>query len=144
MRFQTCLIVWHSKEPVLSVDFHPTGRLATGGADNTVKIWRVRPSTSDDSVSVEFLSNLKRHTRAVNVVRFAPNGELLASGGDDGFIFLWKLEGEGQLRPSQTFGDEDDDSSLNKETWNIVATLRYLSYVLESKFSVLFRKRRRR
>jgi WD40 repeat protein len=49
---------------------------------------------------------------------------LLASGGDDGFIFLWKLEGEGQLRPSQTFGDEDDDSSLNKETWNIVATLR--------------------
>jgi WD40 repeat protein len=42
MRFQTCLIVWHSKEPVLSVDFHPTGRLATGGADNTVKvlIWK--------------------------------------------------------------------------------------------------------
>jgi WD40 repeat protein len=38
MRFQTCLIVWHGKEPVLSVDFHPSGRLATGGADNTVKV----------------------------------------------------------------------------------------------------------
>jgi WD40 repeat protein len=38
MRFQTCLIVWHGKEPVFSLDFHPSGRLATGGADNTVKV----------------------------------------------------------------------------------------------------------
>lgn len=38
MKYNTCLIVWHNKEPVLSLDFHPSGRLATGGADNTIKV----------------------------------------------------------------------------------------------------------
>lgn len=41
---------------------------------------------------MEFLSNLCRHTKAVNVVRFCPTKELLASGGDGGFVILSKKE----------------------------------------------------
>lgn len=38
MKVKTPLIAWHSKEPIFSLDFHPSGRLATGGADNDVKV----------------------------------------------------------------------------------------------------------
>ena len=41
MKLATPEIVWHSKEPLLSADFHragPSWRLATGGADNDVKV----------------------------------------------------------------------------------------------------------
>jgi hypothetical protein len=44
MRASTLEIIWHAKEPVLSVDFHPTdARLfATGGGDKDVKVGRGR------------------------------------------------------------------------------------------------------
>lgn len=45
----------------------------------------------DGKAIVEFLSNLARHTKAVNVVRFSPNGEILASGGDGALSLLWTV-----------------------------------------------------
>lgn len=41
MKLSTPEIVWHSKEPIFTADFHRNGpkwRLATGGADNDVKV----------------------------------------------------------------------------------------------------------
>ena len=38
MRVKTLQIVWHGKEPVYSLDFHPSGILATGGADKEIKV----------------------------------------------------------------------------------------------------------
>ena len=41
MHAKTLQVVWHAKEPVFSVDFHPDGTLATGGGDKDVKVsWR--------------------------------------------------------------------------------------------------------
>ncbi|XP_012735422.2 chromatin assembly factor 1 subunit B [Fundulus heteroclitus] len=127
MKVVTCEIAWHNKEPVYSLDFQPSQeghihRLATAGVDTTVRLWRVEQGPDGKAV-VEFLSNLVRHTKAVNVVRFSPNGELLASGGDDAAILLWKLNDSKEPEQAAMFQDEED-SQLNKESWSVVKTLR--------------------
>ncbi|XP_060944917.1 chromatin assembly factor 1 subunit B [Limanda limanda] len=127
MKVVTCEIAWHNKEPVYSVDFQHSAegrvrRLATAGVDTTVRLWRV-DTGSDGKAAVELLSNLARHTKAVNVVRFSPNGELLASGGDDAAILLWKLNDSKEPDQLPAF-QEDEDAQLNKESWSVVKTLR--------------------
>ncbi|KAM3862017.1 chromatin assembly factor 1 subunit B [Diretmus argenteus] len=127
MKVVTCEIAWHNREPVYSLDFqhNPDGRvhrLATAGVDNTVGLWRVEMGPDGKAV-VEFLSNLARHTKAVNVVRFCPTGELLASGGDDAVILLWKLNDSKEPEQAPAF-QEGEDAQLNKESWSVVKTLR--------------------
>ncbi|XP_065107439.1 chromatin assembly factor 1 subunit B [Paramisgurnus dabryanus] len=127
MKVVTCEIAWHNKEPVYSMDFQQNGggriqRLATAGVDTTVRMWRVDKGPDGKAV-VEFLSNLARHTKAVNVVRFSPAAELLASGGDDAAILLWKLNDNKEPEQVPTF-QEDEDAQLNKESWSVVKTLR--------------------
>ncbi|XP_077674819.1 chromatin assembly factor 1 subunit B isoform X2 [Eretmochelys imbricata] len=128
MKVITCEIAWHNKEPVYSLDFqHGTdgkiNRLASAGVDTAVRIWKVEKGP-DGKAIVEFLSNLARHTKAVNVVRFSPSGEILASGGDDAVILLWKLNDNKEPEPI-AFQDEDE-AQLNKENWTVIKTLRVL------------------
>ncbi|KFU91720.1 Chromatin assembly factor 1 subunit B, partial [Chaetura pelagica] len=126
MKVITCEIAWHNKEPVYSLDFQhgadgKINRLASAGVDTAVRIWKVEKGP-DGKAIVEFLSNLARHTKAVNVVRFSPSGEILASGGDDAVILLWKLNDSKESEPL-VFQDEDEDQ-LNKENWTVVRSLR--------------------
>ena len=46
-------IVWHNKEPVFGIDFHHNGsicRVATAGADQTVKVLNQPQTTSTKTV----------------------------------------------------------------------------------------------
>lgn len=80
---------------------------------------------------VEYLTTLSKHTAAVNVVRFSPNGHTLASAGDgkpssrqlylwpelicpDGNIILWVQSD----RPVHTFGESGDEAQ-DKEHWRL-------------------------
>ena len=40
----------------------------------------------EGKATVEFLSNLSRHSATVNVCRFSPDATLLATGGDGKFL----------------------------------------------------------
>jgi len=131
MKVKILEVLWHDKAPVHSVDMDATGRLATAGSDNNVRLWRLvfggqgEGSTGSsqthvaDAIEVEFLATLNRHQAPVNVVRFSPNGQRLASAGDDGLVLLWKFI---NAEPKKaTLGDEDEGG---KETWGIDKTLR--------------------
>ncbi|CCX30041.1 chromatin assembly factor 1 subunit B [Pyronema domesticum] len=103
-------------EPIYSAHFEPhgKGRLATAGGDNNVRIWKIE-GEGEERKPV-YLSTLSKHNQAVNVVRFCPRGEMLASAGDDGNIILW-VPAESNHRPAPAFGAEDDLE--DKETWRL-------------------------
>lgn len=50
-----------------------------------------------DHVKLELAADLARHQRAVNVVRWSPSGELLASGDDESVIFVWKKKEDNEV-----------------------------------------------
>ncbi|KAI0505819.1 WD40 repeat-like protein [Xylaria bambusicola] len=112
MKSTPLIINWHEKNaPIYSAHFEPhgKGRLATGGGDNSVRIWKVEGDGEDRRV--EYLSTLAKHSQAVNVVRWAPKGETLASAGDDGNVILWVPS---EIHNPTTFGNEGIE---DKETW---------------------------
>ncbi|WWD20746.1 hypothetical protein CI109_105222 [Kwoniella shandongensis] len=105
-------------------------RLATAGGDSKVRLWMIHPNIPSVSTSThaaltgqeitphppraEYLTTLSKHTAAVNVVRFSPNGQILASAGDDGNVILWVPSD----RPVVTFG-ENPDEVPDKEHWRL-------------------------
>jgi WD40 repeat protein/uncharacterized caspase-like protein len=76
---------------VISVAFSPDGRLiATGSADNTIKLW--------DAATGNQLRSVEGHTGPVNSVAFSPDGNVIASGSWDKTIKLWDVATGNQVR----------------------------------------------
>eukprot|EP00249_Psilotum_nudum_P006047 c19416_g1_i3 orf=1289-2350(-) len=91
MKGGTLQIAWHGSDPVLTLDFHSTsGLLATGGADHDIKLWSLHSDETKSLPSATFVSSLSYHTAAVNVLRFSPSGDQLASGSDGGELLIWR------------------------------------------------------
>ncbi|CAH0546433.1 unnamed protein product [Brassicogethes aeneus] len=111
-------------KPIFSVDIHPQGgRFATGGQGGSggkIVIWNINPvlneKDEDDSKVPKMLCQMDNHLACVNVVRWSHAGHLLASGGDDKLVMIWRLTNEGA---SSVFGSRQ----VNVETWKCVHTL---------------------
>lgn len=120
MKVYTPQISWHDRQPILSVDIQNRlltsddtrtwYRLATGGNDSRVNIWKISlnilPDLKKPVETIDCLAELTQHQRSVNIVRFSPSLEdnLLASGDDDSLIFVWKL-----------FDNENVSKNVNNE-----------------------------
>ncbi|KAH3727980.1 hypothetical protein DPMN_053926, partial [Dreissena polymorpha] len=82
-------------------------------------IWHIKED-ADGKATVEFLANLKRHTKAVNVCRFSPNGDTLATAGDDSVIIFWHLS-DNMSSAGNIFQEDEED---NLENWCMQKVLR--------------------
>lgn len=63
----------------------------------------------------------------MNVVRWSPNGELIASGADDGMLIIWIKDDKEKSQTGKTesvWGRDKDDVAMDKETWKVVSPIR--------------------
>lgn len=87
---------------VYALAFAPAGdRLATVGADGTVRLWAVNEAR-DARV-------LGQHSGEVNAVSWSPKGDHIATAGDDGAVRIWEADGS-DAAPVTTLQVPDCDS----------------------------------
>ncbi|GJR22333.1 transport protein Sec13 homolog B-like protein [Tanacetum coccineum] len=102
-------ITWApSMEPgslIGSGEFDPVQKLASGGNDNTVKIWKF----ANGAWKMDSVSALKMHSDMVRDVAWAPNLGLpkstIASGSQDGKVVIWTGEKEGEEWTGKVLND---------------------------------------
>lgn len=126
MRAFTPEISWHNKLPALSIDISEPlddeanlHRVATGGNDCRVYIWLIDISGKTSEIDIRIRAGLRRHQKSVGAVRFSSQ-HMLASGDDDGYIYLWKHKDE--LIETSDFLNDDGFEDL--ETWKQQRVLR--------------------
>ncbi|KAJ6249834.1 transcription initiation factor tfiid [Anaeramoeba flamelloides] len=74
------------------VDFHPNcNYVATGSSDKTARIFDIQTSRS---VRIFFHEEFKKHG-TISAINFSPNGKLLATGTQTGWLSVWDI-GQGK------------------------------------------------
>ena len=70
--------------------------IASAGNNRAVKLWNVQNDT---------VTTLGHHADTVNSIAFSPNGQLLASGGDDYTFRVWQVSRQREIENSQHITD---------------------------------------
>ncbi|MEG3836646.1 MULTISPECIES: nSTAND1 domain-containing NTPase [unclassified Microcoleus] len=84
----------HDQQGVNGISFSRNReQLATVGNDLTARLWSLPTSTALTKIPHSYFQPLVKfpHQSFVRSVSFSPDGQLLATGDDAGFLYLWNL-----------------------------------------------------
>ncbi|KAI1716780.1 chromatin assembly factor 1 subunit B [Ditylenchus destructor] len=81
-----------------------------------IRVWELY---FKDGLVVNFVANLSGHNSTTNVVRFSPDGQMIASGDIDGCVLIWRENpmDEEESRKETLLDDDSSDIPPNKENW---------------------------
>ena len=84
---------------VQTVKFSPVNHalIASAGDTNTIKLWDLQNDT---------VSTLRGHTGQINSIAFSPDGQMLASGGDDWTFRLWEVRTQQNIATLEHITDQ--------------------------------------
>ncbi|MFB2917913.1 CHAT domain-containing protein [Aerosakkonema funiforme] len=97
---------------VWSVAFTPDGRtLASGSWDGTIKLWELRTKELKNTLNGSsswfgMVESFLQQGKEIQGIAISPDGQILASGGKDKTIKLWRLN-SGELRSTLTGHSEE-------------------------------------
>ena len=98
-------IGWHDETSrIMAIDFYPNSQYLVTASMTTqndpgIRFWHL------NGFEPQHLYGLQGgHSSTVNCVRFAPNGQYLASGSDDHLVIIWQMK----MRPRE-FGERDEE-----------------------------------
>ena len=83
-------------ETILAMAFHPRDKyLVTSSRDDTVKIWSLSRESLEGSKRIatgyDLFSRQKYHDNPVTSIAFNPEGRLMATGSEDGTVWIWDV-----------------------------------------------------
>ncbi len=61
--------------------------------ETPIPIWKAKDGTPSGSLRVGTLGFIRGHRGSINAIAFSPDGQLLASGGNDKTIKIWHIDG---------------------------------------------------